>query len=405
VNEFTPSIDHKSHNDALGSRKPYYAYIQYLDDFRNPSLDTCRQTSEKYARFARIEKFVCCVSLGAALLIRWTSCALFAHLSCCALWFAPEFAHAADTPLSTQIDKLTAALKDSDVAKDAAAQTALTNLLKTLGQASCAAAPVDNALCKVGQIQALADATAPSFTSPQAALTGPQNDALWKSLRPALEIPVKESGKSSDETIINALDFVKRIFVDQPFKLSEPLKTAAQLGSVNDAISLRVGDATGGTSTQSIRIDGAWFGDINAIRHALARHAGDHQTGEPDAAGGLSPWDPGYRYCSATRAVRAICQSQSQCFQPGASGSAAGSAGVIAGASLCGFDPTPFADPRVHGLVVRYRCLASNDPRWFTFAARDDRISPQFVTTGAANHEALLRPATTAIIQCPKQGS
>jgi hypothetical protein len=333
-----------------------------------------------------------------------TASALLAQLLCCALWLAPEKARAADTPLSTQIDKLTAALKDGDVAKDAAAQTALTNLLNTLGQSNCAATPADNVLCKVGQLQTFADSALPSFSGPQAALTEKQNTSLWKSLKPALAIPVKEPAKTPvdrDQTLVSALDFIAHLFIDRPFKLSEPVAIAAQLGNVNDVISRQVGDATGGANMQFIRVDGAWFGDLNAIHYALARHAGDHQTGEPDAAGGLSPWDPGYRYCSATRAVRAICQSQSQCFEPAASANAGQSAATITGANLCGFDPAPFADPRIHGLIVRYRCLAPNDPRWFTFAARDDRRSPQFVTTQAADHEALLHIATTAIIQCP----
>jgi hypothetical protein len=322
----------------------------------------------------------------------------------CVLCLAPARVLAADTPLSTQIQALTAALTDA-TANDAEAQKALAALLKKLGQTNCAQAPADNVTCKIGQLEALADSAAPKFV-PQASLTAAQNGALWQSLKPALEIAVKEPSQTPpnrDTTIINALGFIKSFFNDNPtFQLNEPVAVMGQLADVNAVIGDRGGDV--GLGNGVIRIDGAWFGDLNAIRYALARHTGDHQTGEPDAAGGLSPWDPGYRFCSATRAVRALCQTTKQCFTPPPSGAGsdpkADIPADVSGANLCGYEPAPFADPRVRGLIVRYRCLAPKDPRWLTFLAHDDRPSPQFVTTQAADHQALLRAGAVAIIQC-----
>lgn len=324
---------------------------------------------------------------------RSVSRAMVARIFCVAIGFAlaPASALSADTPLSTQIKGLTAAV-GNDAANDAEAQTALAALLTKLGQTNCAQAPADNVDCKVRQIRAFADAAARGFA--QSSLTETQNNDLWAALTKVLTVAVKEPTKSPvnrDTTIINALKLIETA-LNPEMKLNEPEAVSSELATVNHTVALRGADVS---ANAVIRVDGAWFGDLNAIRHALARNRS------------LSPWEAGYRFCSATRAIRAICQHKPQCYEPvdsGASGAAKsetdGSPDDITGAKLCGYEPAPFADPRIRGLIVRFRCFDPADPELSTLVANDDLISPPVVTTDAADRDAQLRVSAITGIRC-----
>ena len=100
---------------------------------------------------------------------------------------------------------------------------------------------------------------------------------------------------------------------------------------------------------------GAWYGDVRlGIQAKLV-------------TGGLSANEHGDRYCAATSAVRSWCQGKTGCFAPvvPASGTPPTqylfgdpSKDPFAAAYFCGYDPQPYADGSVKGLVIAYRCRA-----------------------------------------------
>jgi hypothetical protein len=70
------------------------------------------------------------------------------------------------------------------------------------------------------------------------------------------------------------------------------------------------------------------------------------------------------RFCVATRAVRALCQGQKFCFEA--------IPVPFTGTTLCGFEPAPYAEPRMKGLIIRYRCDSKKDWRPESDIIEDD---------------------------------
>jgi hypothetical protein len=126
-------------------------------------------------------------------------------------------------------------------------------------------------------------------------------------------------------------------------------------------------------ATRNIDVLGAWYGDVEVIGQALQY-------------GGVNAWapgPPGTRFCSATASVRSLCEGKSACFQPAVVtppsdsskapvvgyllGNPQGSATAtyqITGSNLCGYEPAPYANSKVNGLVVAYQCKAMTQDAW-----------------------------------------
>lgn len=98
------------------------------------------------------------------------------------------------------------------------------------------------------------------------------------------------------------------------------------------------------------------------------------------------------RFCLATRAVRSLCQGKKSCFGT-----------AFTGASLCGFEPAPYAENRYKALLVRYRC-STDKPDPDGVNKQDDVIPGQYVSDSSLGPNilrwALLRPSESASIIC-----
>jgi len=106
-----------------------------------------------------------------------------------------------------------------------------------------------------------------------------------------------------------------------------------------------------GLVQSKIFIRGAWFGDLEELAWA-SNH------------GRIDPAQDGHRFCSATRFVQTWCQPQAECTIQPASGDAAHSADAkaaivspLTGERICGYDPVPFAEDRIKGLLIEYQCM------------------------------------------------
>lgn len=109
-------------------------------------------------------------------------------------------------------------------------------------------------------------------------------------------------------------------------------------------------------SPKVINVFGAFYGDIDVI-HRVASAQARFWAGEGhNRFAGLH----GDRFCSATRAVRTICQQKAACFSVPQTESD-GQVGSVDPVKLCGYDPTPYAEPETKGLVVFYECLDPNN--------------------------------------------
>lgn len=139
----------------------------------------------------------------------------------------------------------------------------------------------------------------------------------------------------------------------KPDRNAKPLSDAlAKIAAVKDEPQSK--DST-------IYVVGAYYGDINAIDFALKRFDGPNPT--LDNAGLET-----VRFCSATSAVRVMCQGQPSCNLGSAPAAGAFPTASFSGATLCGYEPAPFADARHKALVIGYQCVAGKwDPNARTF--------------------------------------
>jgi hypothetical protein len=281
--------------------------------------------------------------------------------------------------LAKQIDDLTKAMTVEAV-KDDAVQTSLIALLGQIAKLECTGDQAKKVDCKIAQIAAFA-----TQVKLGTSLTADQYARLRTVWQPLLTLSV--DGK--DTALLGALDFAKELAKTPPVR--EPDLVMASLGGVIAQINSAVTTAKPGdnlpwpklvamvqtiTAAQkdfdkllvslpynvrkdvvgAINILGAWYGDIRSIR------------GDAD----LSPWRYNDRFCSATRAVRARCQGKPKCYYPPTppqtgnppATSDDGVPSEINGATLCGYEPAPFADPKYRGLVVSYECVALDTETW-----------------------------------------
>jgi hypothetical protein len=95
----------------------------------------------------------------------------------------------------------------------------------------------------------------------------------------------------------------------------------------------------------------ASYGDLQAMRGGISRvyRSYVHSRGRRliRVAWGSD------RVCDATAAVRQACQTQTSCL--------ADTSHPFSAATLCGYDPVPYADARHVGLSVAYACVATPD--------------------------------------------
>ena len=89
--------------------------------------------------------------------------------------------------------------------------------------------------------------------------------------------------------------------------------------------------------------------EYSSKRKAPSKLAGPRLFSELNAHSYISD-----RLCPATRALRALCQGQKSCGFDATT--------VLSGHALCGFEPAPYAESRMKGLVIRYRC--NSDLNW-----------------------------------------
>jgi hypothetical protein len=144
-----------------------------------------------------------------------------------------------------------------------------------------------------------------------------------------------------------------------------------------------------------INVLGAYYGDLISIGLGLRRgHIGslDDDDQHRDS---IDSELVGARYCSATRAMRTLCQGKTSCFDLLNATSADTKGARITGSEMCGFDPAPFAKPKYKGAVVFYECLATKaeDP----FLYEDQPIAHN---QGQSPRRAFLRGGETAGIFC-----
>jgi hypothetical protein len=348
--------------------------------------------------------------------------------------FAPRPGLTAEPPgLNDQIKKLTDALgvDPAAAAKDAEVQKSLLALLARIDAAACDSAASSNAACKIQQLTSLATGAVAALKDKSVKITDQQITDLHTALDPVLKIvpPDDDVGLldavnlataiangpnpvASPPDVVTALDKLiqilqTKITAAKPATALPADKRADATKTIGD-VSTNVGLILKalGANDDLIRVRGAWYGDLNAIRDRLTY-------------GAIASYESTARYCSATRAVRARCQGKAQCYEPadaaGASANAGdGSTAEIDGPHMCGYEPAPFADPSNKGLIVRYDCLSAQDGTWMTAALDDDRIpgnasgkledkSPGKIPLAPieqGSNLALLRANTLALIRC-----
>jgi hypothetical protein len=125
------------------------------------------------------------------------------------------------------------------------------------------------------------------------------------------------------------------------------------------------------TALPRINIVGAWYGDVNDIGEFF------------DLVGPYKMTET-RRFCTATQAMRTLCHAKTYCYDtPVAAGAddltkqkakMTGLGAAVIGESLCGYDPAPYADKSVKGLVVAYQCIEQSDAYW-----RDQTLTPPLV--------------------------
>jgi hypothetical protein len=102
---------------------------------------------------------------------------------------------------------------------------------------------------------------------------------------------------------------------------------------------------------QSLKINvlAAYYGDAGAIGHAV------DTLGSSARIDALS-MDAATRFCAATGPIRNACQGEESCLGPLA---------ATITPTICGFEPVPYASPRVRGLVVAYQCAPKAKATFF----------------------------------------
>ncbi|MGP0094258.1 MAG: hypothetical protein ACLPKB_30575 [Xanthobacteraceae bacterium] len=171
--------------------------------------------------------------------------------------------------------------------------------------------------------------------------------------------------------------------------LAKVTATAADAKFSNAMTTLRTALAKFDLIGPRINVVDAWFGDLRDINRArMAAGASD-----------LRRPVSGSRWCLASEAVRAFCQARTICAGPAVDSTAKGTT-TFAPESLCGYDPVPFADARVKGLVVQYECLKKTQPEW-------DALEAAGPGTREADDDqqnwAVLRVQSAATIRCQAQ--
>jgi hypothetical protein len=173
--------------------------------------------------------------------------------------------------------------------------------------------------------------------------------------------------------------------------------TATQLASIN---SIKA-DLENKFKPQrrKINIIGAWYGDIYSIRAADTYRT---RSKPPKYhRGRLHPLKDGYRFCSASRAIRANCQGKTACYEPVSPSTLDkpqtfpdGNTTDLTGEKLCGYDPAPTADASYKGVEVAYECLTQPDDTWSDLANELPR------SLGNRQQYITLREKITGQIRC-----
>jgi hypothetical protein len=134
-------------------------------------------------------------------------------------------------------------------------------------------------------------------------------------------------------------------------------------------------------SAGKVHIVAAFFGHLDDIVYAMKKYGSFRKLSERSY---ISP-----RLCPATRAIRKECQGKAACLDGVA----------FSGATLCGYEPAQYAEPRMRALVIRYQCITDKD--WspetnFTEDADADKIDATPPSPDTLAHNELRSPPNAA---------
>jgi hypothetical protein len=294
-----------------------------------------------------------------------------------------------------------AAAKDKDV------QALLLALLAKIAAAPCDATGDPNTDCKIKQLRSFATGAVVPLQGSK--ISDQQIKDMHAALDPVLSIVpagddvgltsaigaatkiANTTAVVAPEAVVSSLDalvLALQTKITAATSAAPATRTAAAITAMN-SVSANVGLILKalGANDSLIRVTGAWYGDLGAIRRKLSY-------------GGLGPFHSTSRYCSATRAVRTRCQGQPHCYEPAdapakdAASTAGGSTTEIDGFHMCGYEPAPFAEPREKGLIVRYECISAHDQVWSEAAVGDDASAEQ------GDNDAQIRNGAIGAIRC-----
>jgi hypothetical protein len=321
------------------------------------------------------------------------------------------FTAAADSSsdLQKQIDTLTAALSTGSV-NDDKVRASLNTLLEKIGKINCDSLNKTTD-CKIAALKSFTNGWKKNIDENKIAeFSAQQGSDLWLSLNSILLIPTKES----DFVVTKPMEFVTSVQSSPKFSIRDIFGFASAFSNLTSATVKAIQDSKPAETLPKTKIDslikvvqdtyqkfgqllislgpqdrrinvvGAWFGDLDRIY--------DRISGSPES---LKPWRSGFRYCSATRAARTLCEGQSSCPPAGTE---------ISGNKLCGYEPAPYADSSGIGLVVLYECIARTDDDWKTIGAdapdEDSLSNGKKSSRDEINLNAILRANAAGQIRC-----
>jgi hypothetical protein len=293
----------------------------------------------------------------------------------CATALAPALAQ--NKPLKDQIDELRGRVTQETL-KEPGARDALGQLLDQALRLDCTLNPATKVDCSLDQLETLVDAWNAKFvTTP---LAEPQQAKLGRIITTLIAI---ERRNETAAAVAHATRLDATLG-----DLSQIDTASKELASAIVNLKKKLARIT--PTDPRINVVGAWFGDIHAVKAAVRRH-------------GVKAWLKGARFCPAIRAVRRECQGKVKCFEPptGDGGNAGKPSENITGTALCGYEPAPFADERVRGLVVLYECVTRDIETWKTIGGE----LPKVVGLKSEGRTAVLRQGVITELRCQGDAS
>lgn len=236
-----------------------------------------------------------------------------------------------------------------------ALQSQISNLRTALTKLECAVP--DSVGCKINRIASGSKQLVAPFdtTDGKDGLNKPQTKALTAEIVTPLNDLIAIEMLNPNVAVTNGITrLLAAITAAKPIDPTDAA-LATNIKTLRDTLD-------GLTALPRINIVGAWFGDIQDISYAVGHYGPEKIVAD------------GRRFCMATQAVRTLCQAKHYCYEtPNAETSETpaklnamitGLGAVTIGDKLCGYDPAPYADKSIKGLIVAYQCLEESDAYW-----------------------------------------